>query len=108
MSEVELGKAKNVKQDFSTTTVIEKVEIDSKTKEIKSPLREWTPQQWETHFDSKIAFKEGNANQRSKITLNEKILTNPVNKYFERAQYTRTSQDMDGALHTDFANFYTI
>ena len=22
--------------------------------------------------------------------------------------YARTSQDMDGALHTDFANFYTI
>ena len=22
--------------------------------------------------------------------------------------YSRTSQDMDGALHTDFANFYTI
>ena len=82
MSEVELGKAKNVKQDCSTTTVIEKAETDSKTKEIKSPLREWTPQQWETHFDSKIAFKEGNANQRSKITLDEINLDKPSKQVF--------------------------
>ena len=26
----------------------------------------------------------------------------------ESKDYARTSQDMDGALHTDFANFYTI